>query len=284
MKHKTSKLAAAARGELRYHHDFASEHLGNHRTLVVYLPPDYAAEKKQRYPVFYLHDGQNLFDPATAYGGVAWEANATAERLIQIGRLRPVILVGIHNTPDRMQEYTVHYDPQQEKGGRGERYACFVFDEVKPFIDRTYRTLPDRHNTAVGGSSLGGLISLEMARLYHEKFALCGVLSPALWWNRGQVLKDLEDNADWMRGMRFWVDMGTRESARRNAVHPGILRLRQLLKRFDRAGLIPGRDYFYYEVAGGEHNEAAWAARFDKVLLYFFGLRNERETPPPAVW
>lgn len=274
-----------SRGELRYHHDFRSEHLGNQRTLVVHLPPGYTAEKRRRYPVFYLHDGQNLFDPATAFGGVPWAADATADRLVRAGRIRPVILVGLYNTPERINEYAVHHDPRQDKGGRGTLYARFVFDEVKPFIDRTYRTLPGRQHTAVGGASMGGLISLEMARLHHDRFALCAVMSPALWWAEGRALKDLGKGARWLRGMRFWVDMGTREGQRRTAVHAGIVRLRQLLDRFDAAGLIPGRDYCYWEVAGGAHNEAAWAARFDKVLLYFFGQAGQDDEPRlPTLW
>ncbi len=282
--HKTPK--SETRGELRYHHDFPSAFLGNTRTIVVHLPPGYTAEKKRRYPVLYLHDGQNLFDPATAFGGVAWDAHAIADRLAAAGRIHPVILVGVYNTPDRLHEYTVHPDPAKGLGGRGALYARFVLDELKPFLDRTYRTLSDRKHTGVAGSSLGGLISLEMARLHHDRFALCGALSPALWWAKGQVLKDLESDFGWMRGMRFWVDMGTRESNRRQAVHPGIVRLRKLLKRFDQAGLIPGRDYNYWEVAGGEHNEAAWAARFDKVLLYFFGRAEDDagDARLPTLW
>ena len=239
--------------------------------MTVYLPPGYDAEPRRRYPVLYLHDGQNLFDPARAAFGVAWDADATAERLIRARRIPPLLLVGIDNTPERLDEYAYYPDSHERTGGRGRLYARFVLKEVKTFIDGHYRTLPDRRHTAVAGSSMGGLISLSMAHEHHERFSLCGAVSPSLWWGDGRVLGDYETDGGWMRRMRFWLDMGTREGFGRGHVTPTIRRARQLVGGFDAAGLIPGRDYLYWEVAGGEHNEAAWAARFDKLLLYFFG-------------
>jgi predicted alpha/beta superfamily hydrolase len=256
-----------------YHPDFPSELLGNRRTITVAVPPGYDADQRTRYPVFYLHDGQNLFEPHEAAFGVAWLADTTAARLLHAGRIRPVILVGIANTPDRLHEYAVHAESRRDVDGRGDLYARFVFEELKPWIDDRYRTLPRRRDTAVAGSSMGGLVSLTMARSHHERFALCGVLSPSLWWAQGRLLRELaEADGSWMRTMRFWLDMGTRESGGRGPVPPDIERTRQLVDVFDGAGLVPGRDYCYWEVAGGEHNEASWAARFDKVLLYFFAV------------
>ena len=180
--------------------------------------------------------------------------------------------MGIDNTPDRLDEYAYHPDRREQAGGRGSLYARFVLEEVKPFIDGHYRTQPDRRHTAVAGSSMGGLMSLSMAREHHERFALCGAVSPSLWWADGRALNECEDgDTAWMRRMRFWVDMGTREGSGRGHVTPSIRSTRRLIGCFDAAGLIPGRDYLYWEAAGGEHNEAAWAARFDKILLYFFG-------------
>ncbi len=262
----------AIAGERIQHEDFPSGILQNYRTLTVALPPLYVDRPSHRYPVLYIHDGQNLFDPRHAAFGMAWHADATAARLALSGRIEPVILVGIANTPARMDEYTYHVDIRQKAGGNGAQYARFVLDEVKPFIDSNYRTKPGREHTAVVGSSLGGLVSLSMAREHHQRFALCGVLSPSLWWARGRILAELEENAQWMKSMRFWVDMGTREGSRRGHVTPSIQNTRRLVERFDEAGLIPGREYYYWEVAGGEHNEIHWAARFDKMLLFFFGI------------
>ncbi len=259
-----------ADGRFHTHADFPSTFLDNRRTLTVWLPPGYD-DAGVRYPVLYLHDGQNIFDAGRAAYGVSWDAHSTAARLIRAKRLRPVILVGIDNTPQRCDEYAVQRDAGEQAGGLGERYARFVLDEVKPFIDAQYRTLPDRRHTAIAGSSLGGLISLSMARLHSKRFGLCGAVSPSLWWGRCKELHAAETDGAWLKRMRFWLDMGTREGKRGGHVTPGIEQTRRLVGCFDAAGLVPGRDYYYWEVAGGEHNETAWAARFDKLLLFFFG-------------
>jgi predicted alpha/beta superfamily hydrolase len=254
----------------RVHEGFESRILGNRRTLTVHLPPGYGRERR-RYPVLYMHDGQNVFDDDRAAFGVSWRAAETADRLAVEKRIRPVILVGIDNTPQRLDEYGPWADPTHGGGGRADDYAAFVLDEVKPFIDRTYRTLPGRADTGVCGSSMGGLVSLMMAWRNSGEIGLCAVMSPSLWWARGRILDELEDDSAWMRRTRLWLCMGTREGRRRGHVSPHLERTRRLVGLFDAAGLIPGRDYCYWEVAGGEHNEAAWAARFDKVLLYLFG-------------
>jgi predicted alpha/beta superfamily hydrolase len=272
-KRKRSAIAPPApplpSGERCDHHDFYSTFLDNRRTIRVALPPGYH-HHHGRCPVLYLHDGQNLFDPSEAAFGVAWHADTAAARLIHAGRIPPLILVGIANTPDRLDEYAIYPDRHEKAGGRGDLYARFVLEEVKPFIDENYRTKPDRDHTAVAGSSMGGLVSLTMARSYPEAFAMCGAVSPSLWWSGERILDEIAaGDPAWMQRMRFWVDMGTKEG--RGHVSAAIRNTRRLIDAFDTAGLAPGRDYYYWEVAGGEHNEAAWAARFDKILLYFFG-------------
>ncbi len=260
-------------GEIRYHHAFASKVLNNERTLAVYLPPGYSANSTTRFSVLYMHDGQNLFDPTTAYHGVSWQAHETSDRLILKRRMKPIIMVGIYNTPERIAEYTTHMDPKMQ-GGKGQLYARFLWEEVKPFIDAEYRTKTDRQHTGVLGSSLGGLITLAMAKDHHDRFKFCGVLSPSLWWAKGALLKELQGGPRWMRKMRFWVDMGNKEGgAAKGEIPSAITRTRKLIEHFDVAGLLPGHHYYYTEITGGEHNESYWAARLDKVLLYFFGRR-----------
>lgn len=268
---------APASGQILHHPGFRSEHLGNARTVTVYLPPGYDDHPQQRYPVLYLHDGQNVFDAGEASFGVAWDAAATADRLIGLGRMTPVIQVAVANTSERLSEYAPFPDPTVNiSEGRNGAYALFLFDELKPFIDRMYRTRPGRDSTAIVGSSMGGLSTLALAWKHHRFFGLAGVLSPSLWWGRNRILRELETaDQSWLRMMRFWVDMGNKEGGARAVVPPALQRTRRLVELFDHAGLLPGRDYYYWEVAGGEHNEASWAARYDKVLLYFFGKHPE---------
>ena len=147
-------------GRIRRHARFASRYLSTPRDLVVYLPPGYDTSDP-RYPVFYLQDGQNLFDPATAFGGQDWRADVTTDELIRHGLIQPLILVGIYNTGvRRVSEYTPTRDPGSRKGGKAERYAQMLAREVKPFIDREYRTLKPASQAGLGGSSLGGIVSL----------------------------------------------------------------------------------------------------------------------------
>jgi predicted alpha/beta superfamily hydrolase len=260
-------------GQILCHPEFRSGHLGNVRNVSVYLPPGYDAEPKRRYPVVYLHDGQNVFDAGQASFGVAWNGAATADRLIHAGRLEPILQVAVANTPDRLSEYAPFPDTTVNvTEGRNHQYAQFLFDELKPFVDRMYRTKPGREHTAVVGSSMGGLSTLALAWKHHTQFSLAGVLSPSLWWARNRMMRELETaESQWLRTMRFWIDMGNKEGGARAVVPPALQRTRRLVEHLDGAGLLPGADYYYWEVAGGEHNEASWAARYDKVLLFFFG-------------
>jgi predicted alpha/beta superfamily hydrolase len=262
--------AASGPGRLVFHEGFPSTVLANERTLVVYVPPGYDADPAMRCPVLYLHDGQNLFDHQTAAFGVAWDAHTTADRLIDERQIPPLILVGISNTPDRISEYT-WVPGGKDGGGKGRLYGRFVFDEVKPFIDANYRTRPAREHTGVGGSSLGGLVSLTLAWQFPEYVSRCAILSPSLWWSNGRILPDLEEDTSWMRSMRFWLDMGAHEGASHALYGAGLTHARRLAECFAGAGLQPEVDFRYREIPDGEHCEAAWAARFDQVLTFLWG-------------
>jgi predicted alpha/beta superfamily hydrolase len=261
-------------GILEQHRDFPSKHLALTRDVLVYLPPGYrdAANATTRYPVLYLHDGQNLFDAATSFAGVEWRLDETAERLIKEEQLTPIIIVGIYNTPARMTEYTYSAETPS-KGRSGEEYLRFVVEELKPLIDRTYRTLPDRKNTAVGGSSLGGLISLYMASTRPDVFSMAGVVSPALFWDETRAIKDVRSHAPYPPDVKFWVDIGTEEGSKGQGESLGsaVTDCRSLIAEFRKAGLVEGVHYKYLEVTGAKHNESAWSQRVDQMLIYFFG-------------
>jgi len=266
---QAQRLEPTLTGDIRRHEDFHSEILDNDRTLLVYLPPDYDGQAGRRYPVLYMHDGQNIFDASTSFAGHEWGVDEAAERLINSGGIEPIIIVGIYNNADRMTEYTPRPD-----GDRPDAYARFVVQEVKPFIDRTYRTDPSREKTGVAGSSLGGLISLYMAEAYPQTFGRCAGVSPSLGWNNKQLLKQWQSrDTQWMHGTRFWLDMGTAEgrAAPGQTLPSTLINARELAAIFDRAGLKRGVDYEYLEVDGGQHNEQAWARRIQRILVFLYG-------------
>jgi predicted alpha/beta superfamily hydrolase len=232
------------------------------------LPPGYDLQPERRYPVFYLHDGQNLFDDEYSYSGIAWRCDETADRLARAGEIEPIILVGIANSPDRLREYGPRWSEHDRAEDWSGNYGRFIVEEVKPFIDHHYRSLPDPENTAVGGASMGGLISLHLCKWYPDVFSICAAMSPSLWWDGEHFLQTLDEDQAWLKNLRIWVDMGGRESATAAGAQAGLRRVRELSEFLQRAGL--GRRLHHLEVPDGQHNEAAWGARFDRVLKAFF--------------
>lgn len=247
---------------------FESPQLGNSRSLFVYLPPGYNDDPKRRYPVLYMHDGQNLFDAGSAFAGVEWGLDETAEKLMADGKVRRAIIVGIGNTPARHTEYSP-YDDARLGRGAGDRHLQFVVETLKPYIDKNYRTLPGRESTFIGGSSLGGLISLHALLRHPNVFGGAAVVSPALQVGQRQVLKDAA-KAEFTRPVRVWIDMGSKEGVLSDTGDEttAVKDARDLAKILESRGLKPGAELHFEEVAGGEHNEAAWAARSDRILQF----------------
>ena len=257
-------------GTVEFHREFKSRYLLRSRDIAVYLPPGYDAQASQPYPVLYMHDGQNLFDANTTTFRVEWQADETAQRLIEAGRIEPVIIVGIYNTRERTNEYTPGRDERRGVGGKGERYAKMLIEEVIPFIESAYRVRGERSARGIGGSSLGGLISLYICQQYPEMFSRCLVVSPALWWNEHAVVKSLTNDGTCLRGLRIWLDMGTKEGRQIDEFTTAIRDTRELVKVFEAAGLTADKDFKYVEVEGGEHNEASWAKRFGDMLEFTY--------------
>lgn len=246
----------------RFHSRILAE--PDRRDILVYLPEQYSAEPHRRFPVFYLHDGQNLFDERTSYiAGRTWHAHTTADRLNQAGEIEPVILVGIANSGlRRMAEYTPTRD-RTLGGGEGRSYGRLLLEELKPFIDSTYRTRTGPGDTGLGGSSLGGLISLFLGLEHPDIFGKLAILSPSIWWDHRSIL-GFVNQAHPRPHLRIWLDMGTAEGARhvRDTEH-----LHRLLLRL---GWHDGVDLHYLEADGAIHDEDAWADRFDDVLRFLF--------------
>ena len=161
-----------------------------------------------------------------------------------------------------MPEYTPTRDFRMG-GGEGPRYGRLLVEELKPFIDRTYRTLPGPQDTGLGGSSLGGLITLYLGLQYPQVFGLLAVLSPSIWWDHRSILTFVQA-ARPKPALRIWLDIGTGEGARH-------VRDTELLNRMLIAqGWQPGVDLRLLIVEGAVHDEDAWAARFDQVLRFLF--------------
>src|SRR5256885_8421837 len=171
-------------GNIKSHRASPSKILRNRRNILVYLPPGYRRFSSRRYPVFYLHDGQNIFDAATAFAGVEWGVDETAQRLIRQKLIEPLIIVAIANTgEDRIHEYAptpARIDPPKRKQSKGllRSYGRFLIEELKPFIDRKYRTKREAEFTGLGGSSLGGLATITLGLWFPNHFNLPAFFFP----------------------------------------------------------------------------------------------------------
>jgi predicted alpha/beta superfamily hydrolase len=248
------------------HRRFASSYLSTPRDIIVYLPPGYPSPRT-RYPVLYLQDGQNLFDPATAFGGRDWHAGQTADQLAASGAIAPLIIVGVYNTGvRRISEYTPTRDRRMRKGGKGDRYAEMLVRELKPFIDHEYLTRKSAAHTGIGGSSLGALVSLQAALLYPRVFGKMAIVSPSVWWDNRSILAIVRGYRASPRA-RIWLDSGTAESNDGQSV---IEDLRLLRAALTEKGWSEGENLRYAEVEGAGHDEPAWAARFGSVLQYLY--------------
>lgn len=257
-------------GHLRLHAQVPSRFLTQKRDVFVWLPPGYEeAGNTQRYPVLYMNDGNNLFDAAAAFGGSEWHVDETAQWMIQDGVLNPLIIVGVANTMDRMDEYTWvpgtaggHYC-----GGAGTFYARFLIEELKKMIDAEYRTKPERDHTGIAGSSLGGLISLYIGMHFNDVFSRVGVISPSLHWSREASLY----TARRMPGdLHIWLDMGWFEDGS-GRPPPVIHQTRALRQILDDKGYVVGKNLSYFEDPRGTHSEGSWAHRMPRILQFLFG-------------
>uniref|UniRef100_A0A7C4W954 Esterase n=1 Tax=Fervidobacterium thailandense TaxID=1008305 RepID=A0A7C4W954_9BACT len=250
-------------GNIKLIENFYSPELGNWRNIIIYLPPDYE-NSTERYPVLYMHDGQNVFDKSTSFSGIEWEADESAERLIREGAIRPIIIVGIYNTGvERRNEYSPWVD-ENYGGGKGDLYAKFIVETLKPYIDTNFRTLPDRDNTAICGSSLGGLISLYTGLKYNGVFSMLGVMSPAFWFANKKIFDYVKEN-EFQYPTKIYMDVGTAEGSNPEVYLFDARSMYKLLQTKQNVDLL------YLEDRNAPHSEIAWARRFPELLMFFFG-------------
>jgi predicted alpha/beta superfamily hydrolase len=247
-----------------------SPQLHNERQLLVLLPSSYT-QGDQRYPVLYMHDGQNLFDQTTSFAG-EWQVDETMQALDREGV--EAIVVGIPNMGhQRVPEYTP-FRERHRRSGLGQAYTAFLVETVKTRVDHDFRTLADRNHTGVLGSSLGGLISLYAFFRYPEVFGLIGALSPAIFLRVPETFAFIRD-APFAPG-RIYMDVGSREaySGKRETRRmqgdserylETVRAMRDLLVE---KGYCPGAELMYVEDVGARHHESAWARRLPDALRF----------------
>jgi enterochelin esterase-like enzyme len=289
-------LAYAGPGRLDHYRAFPSRY-ADARNVTIWLPPGYDP-KSPPYAVLYMHDGQNLFDPATGYGGKEWGVDEAAAKLIGEGAIRRTIVVGIWNTPKRLREYVPAkaFDRLPARymdrvrglyGGDplSDGYLRFIVREPKPFVDRSYHTAPGRESTAIMGSSMGGLISLYALTEYPRIFGAAGCVSthwPLLLPPEGQRLSDEDVNVvatafeGYLRSAlprpgrhRIWFDHGSETLDKHYAAYQA--RVDRLVES---RGWKKGRDYDSRNFPGAPHNEDSWRARVHLPLLFLLGTER----------
>lgn len=231
------------------------------REIIVWLPTQYLQNPRKKFPVLYMHDGQNIVDPNTAFLNSDWRMDETVEALAAQGSITPPIIVGLYNTEDRLEEYG---DTQ-----KGRDYLKFLVDKVKPMIDSQYRTLKSKKYNCIMGSSMGGLISFLAVWHYPGVFGQAACLSPLFWGKKlvhVNAWKMVEDNPKHKLFARLYLDNGTKELER--TLMPGCRHMLRVLKARD---YKEGKNLMWFKDEGAWHNEAAWANRTTKPLQFMFG-------------
>lgn len=265
--------ASSATGDLRIH-QFESKIFRNRRFLRVWLPPGYddPINAETNYPVFYINDGQNLFESATSFNGVEWQVDETADRLIRGGLIPSLIVVGIDNAgKDRIREYMPHrsYQPMILRV-QGTRYPSFLRKEVMPFVQHHYRIATGPQNTGLGGSSLGALISLYTVAVSPGLIGRLFLESPSLWASNRQIIRQSRAVQRWPE--RIFLATGTAEAGRpdRNrSMVDDVQELAAVMRRNE----LDDRHLRLVVDEGAVHHESAWARRFPQALEFLFGDR-----------
>lgn len=248
---------------------FPSHRLANHRAVTVLLPPGYEQSRRKRYPVVYLADGQNVFDARdlTFFHKGTWQVDTISAQMIRDHQIEPVIVVAIDNTSARADEYTPDEDTKYHVGGKADIYGQFLVEEVKPFVDSRYRTLTGPQDTALAGSSLGGLATLAVGLAHPDVFGKLAVLSPSVFWADHDIIKRVDALATKPKEQVIYLYMGTGEG---DEPARFLQDARSLRDHLTAKGWALDRDLLYEEGDGEKHDEPAWARRVPHFLRFFF--------------
>jgi predicted alpha/beta superfamily hydrolase len=249
---------------------FTSQKLPSTRGVWVYLPPTYVENTESRFGVLYMHDAQNLFSPAIAFGGNEWKVDEAMDAGSEDGSIRETIVVGVENTAARIDELTPTSDPRYG-GGKADQYLAMIVDEIKPVIDKDLRTVPAREETGVMGSSLGGLVSAYAGVRRADVFGLVGAMSPSTWWGGKVILGEVTSLPSRpARPMRVYVDSGDSGTS-----NDDVTNTTELAARYRTVGYTDKKDLLHVVQAGAEHNETYWAARLPAALHFLLGARPD---------
>lgn len=262
-----SRRVTSLTGNIEKVDGFTSKVLGNTRNLIVYLPPGYA-DSKQKYPVLYVHDGQNIFDGATSYiPNQEWRMDEAAEALIKAKIIEPIIIVGISNAgSERSNEYlpTNFAMGNQRIGGKADRYGQMIREEIMPLIESSYRVKTGPENTGLLGSSFGGVVSCYLGLKHPQVFGKLGLVSPSVWVDDRILLRLILPVDRKIKRPKIWIDMGTSESP--DAVRDAT----DLYNTYVKQGWKSRSEVTLLIDGGAEHNELAWSRRIMSILTYLF--------------
>ncbi len=247
--------------------NFYSKVLNNRRKIRIYLPLSYAAQKNKYYPVLYVHDGQNVFHAAESFSGESWNLHQTAEKLIRKKLIEEIVIVAADNMGEqRLSEYA-HQDgfyKGEKVKARGFKYEKFLIQELMPYIENNYRVKQGAENTALMGSSMGGLVTFNIGLRRTDLFSKLGVMSPSFWWGKSSPLEKINSYNYQKLNSKIWLDTGDAEGKFMSFNEAVISRLKYLKQSLN-------LDLLYYQVPGAVHSETAWAARVHCPLIYFYG-------------
>jgi predicted alpha/beta superfamily hydrolase len=257
------KVEGQITGTVKYHGNFRGEGI-KPRDIIVWLPPGYETDLKKKYPVLYMHDGQNIIDPETSAFQVDWQLDENADTLIKKSFVEPIIIVGIYNSTDRDYEY--------DEVTLGQAYMNFIVDSLKPFIDRNYRTKTDRENIANGGASLGGLISFILVWEHSDVFSKALCFSPAFKIDNYNFVDNVTDYNGKKKNIEVYINNGDNELD--STLQPGV---DEMINALVNKGYIEGRDFYFYKAKNSLHGERDWAKNVWRGLIYLFGTKKGRD-------
>lgn len=257
--------------EIKIIDNFYSQILKNTRKIRIYLPPSYHSQSNKYYPVLYIHDGQNVFYGLESFSGESWQLHQTADYLIKENLIEEIIIIAVdHMGEKRLSEYghQAGFYRGEKVQAAGFNYEKFLIEELMPAVEANLRVKKGAANTALIGSSMGGLVTFNIGLRRPDLFGRLGIMSPSLWWGNSTALEKINSYNYADLKSRIWLDTGSAEKNFNSFSE-------ELIKKFKELKNIKGLDLKVYLDPAGIHSETAWADRVYCPLLYFFGEIGE---------